>query len=138
MYMISKIRELIKKPSEENGVSDNLLYLSRILLIFFVVYTAIIGVISLIEKITFCTALSFAFTALFAVCMFLSYKSRVKILATIVCFLLIAYIFIFTIGYGWRASFQLMVIVCIFLFWYDITRSTLMKGVLSGITGILL
>ncbi|MCR5179587.1 MAG: GGDEF domain-containing protein [Lachnospiraceae bacterium] len=136
--MITKIRDILKKPSEDNGVSDNLLYLSRILLIVFIIYTMAIGILSHIEGVLIHGVLSFAFTVLFAVCLFLTYKSRIKTLATMICCLLLVYIFIFTIGYGWRASFQQMIIVCIFLFWYDITRSTFMKVMLSAFAGILL
>ena len=136
--MFDALNKFLKKPSEEDGVSDNLLFLSRIMLIIFVLYTAAMGVISLIENINVYAMISFVFTAVFAVCMYLSYKSRVRIVATLVSIFLLAYIFIFTIGYGWRSSFQFMLFVCIFLFWYDITRSTLMKIILSAITGILL
>ncbi len=136
--MIDAVKNILKKPSEENGVSDNLLFLSRIMLIIFILYTASMGAISLIEDLNMYAMISFLFTAVFAVCMFLSYKSQVKLVATLVCILLLAYIFIFTIAYGWRSSFQFMVFVCIFLFWYDITRSTMMKIVLSAITGVLL
>ncbi|MCR5675903.1 MAG: GGDEF domain-containing protein [Lachnospiraceae bacterium] len=134
--MITQIRQLIRKGSASERESDNLLFLTRYILLLLIPHTIVIGILSSLHTLWLFTAGALLFTALFIACFVASYRIGTGRISAALAVFLSAYAFIFSIGLGWRYSFQLLLFVCIFVFWYDITRSVRMKMFLSIATGL--
>ena len=136
--MIDNIKKLLNKSTVEEGSTDNLLYLTRCLLLFFVPHALVLGIICLLHHFTFNAACAFAVAALFVVCLVCSYRVKSFIATVSFYVLLIVYVLLFSVAFGWRSSFQLLLFAGILYLWYDITLNVRVKLLVSALVGVVI
>ncbi|MBR5422304.1 MAG: GGDEF domain-containing protein [Lachnospiraceae bacterium] len=128
--MIKRFAQLLRQGSKE-GAFDNLLLLLRFVLLCMIPYMITMGVILMIRGVVSYALLSFLFALSFLSCMILSYKVGVRGLTLTAAILIDIYSVICAVCFGAAASFQQLLLLSLFIFWYDITRSTPRKIFLS-------
>ncbi|MBR5115654.1 MAG: hypothetical protein IK096_01185, partial [Lachnospiraceae bacterium] len=122
--MLGKLKKWILKPSGIEGESDNLLFLTRYLLLLFMAHTIFIGVVTAISGLRISAIVAFVVMALYHIAFQLTYRISISNVATGVSIVSAFYFTCFAINYGWRCSFQLLFFVILCYLWYDIAWDT--------------
>ena len=118
--MLGRLKNWINKPSGIEGESDNLLFLTRYLLLFFLAHTIFIGISSAVILLPVHAVIAFVVMMLFHICFQLTYRSGISTVAIIVSVICGFYITCFSLTYGWRSSFPVLLFVVLAYLWYDI------------------
>lgn len=122
--MFKKLKNLIQKPSLIEGESDNLLFLTRYLLLLFLAHTIFIGIVSVLRMLPINATVAFTVAVLYLMCFHRTYRSGISGVAIAVSVIFGLYVTFFALNYGWRCSFQLMLFVILSYLWYDIAWDT--------------
>ena len=134
---MNSIRALIKKETAFAGESNQLLLLLRYLLLTLIPYTIAVAVVSFFYSLYPYMIASIVFCGLFIVGFLGSYRVRPPRIRIFTVVLLFVYAWLFTVWFGWRISFQLLIFVAFFIFWYDISISIRRKMLLSGLAAVI-
>ncbi len=126
------------KQGLKDSEFDNLLLLTRCFLLMMIPYSIFLGFIFFFDHAYPYSVLSFLSTVVFFSGFFASYKTDPRQIAFFIAIYVDVYAVICAVSFGAAASFQNLLLLSLFVFWYDISRSFPRKVIWSALSLIAL
>lgn len=135
LSMGKKIVQFIRLNLKDSEF-DNLLLLVRCFILSLILYGIVITTVIFIDRSPAYGVIGICCLLFLVLLFFMSYRADPRYIALVVVLAVDTYAFICGVSYGAAASFQQVMFMCLFILWYDITRSTPRKILWSVLTGV--